>query len=319
MVHPDGMAAPVRYLDSCVTLKVSDMGASDRFYRRILGLLRGRVVADEWIEFHAPGVTIGLHPGGPDDTHGLGSSIGLEVAALDEARSVLAARGVQFTWSKDDAAARIAGFFDPDGYPLYLFERVVDVAQLGDRFEDALAWTARLHRNQRRKGDGGSPYVSHLLAVASLVLEHGGGEDEAIAALLHDAVEDQGGAYTLEAIRGRYGDRVAGIVIACTDTDEDPKPPWRRRKEAYLAGLPSKSAAAHLVSACDKLHNATKTAEDLERDGEGIWTMFNAGADEQRWWYRSLYEAFAAAGKAPPALIGKLRAAVLRLGIDLDS
>ena len=107
--------------------------------------------------------------------------------------------------------------------------------------------------------------------------------------------------------------------MECSDTDEDPKPPWRERKEAYLAALGKKSRSAHLVSACDKLHNATKTAEDLERRGEAAWSMFNAGAEDQRWWYRSLYEEFAAAGKAPPALIEQLRAVVLRLGVDLDS
>jgi len=155
--------------------------------------------------------------------------------------------------------------------------------------------------------------------VTALVLEHGGGEDEAIAALLHDAVEDQGGPPTLQKIRERFGDAVAEIVMECSDTDEEPKPPWRARKEAYVAGLPAKSVAAHLVSACDKLHNALNTAEDLERQGERAWAMFNAGADEQRWWYRALYEGFRDAGKVPAPLLDKLRRAVLRLGCKLDS
>ena len=195
----------------------------------------------------------------------------------------------------------------------------VDREPLGERFEDALSWAARLHRDQRRKGSSGTPYVSHLLAVTALVLEHGGGEDEAIAALLHDAVEDQGGPPTLRKIRQRFGDEVAAIVMACSDTDADPKPPWRARKEAYVASLPSKSVAAHLVSACDKLHNARNTAEDLEGQGDRAWAMFNAGADEQRWWYRALYEGFRDAGKVPAPLLVKLRAAVLRLGCELDS
>lgn len=306
----------LRYLDAIVSLRVDDLEAAARFYRRVLGLERGRVVPGQWIEFHAPGVRIGLHPGGTDHGGG-GPSIGLEVADLAAARQALEARGVLFGRVSEDAM-RIAGFQDPDGHSLYLFERLDTICQLGDRFEDALAWTARLHRNQRRKGEG-SPYVSHLLSVAALVLEHGGEEDDAIAALLHDAVEDQGGAFMLDEIRGRYGDAVADVVMECSDTDEDPKPPWRERKEGYLAALPGKSASAHLVSACDKLHNATRTADDLERTGEAVWQMFNAGAADQRWWYRSLYEGFSAAGKAPPALVEKLRAAVLRLGVDLDS
>jgi len=194
-----------------------------------------------------------------------------------------------------------------------------DRKALGERFEDALSWAARLHRDQRRKGDSGTPYVSHLLSVTALVLEHGGGEDEAIAALLHDAVEDQGGAPTLERIRQRFGDEVARIVMECSDPDADPKPPWRARKEAYVAGLATTSVAAHLVSACDKLHNARNTAEDLESQGDRAWAMFNAGPDDQRWWYRALYEGFRDAGKVPTALLDKLRAAVLRLGCKLDS
>ncbi len=298
---------------------VSDLPRAAAFYRRILGLEKGRVIEGEWVEFHAPGIRIALHPSAiADRVNRGGASIGLRVEDLAAARQTLEARGVEFAWDTDENGVLLAGFEDPDGHPIYLVEHVRPIAELGDRFEDALAWAARLHRNQRRKG-GGSPYVSHLLGVASLVLEHGGGEDEAIAALLHDAVEDQGGPATLEAIRGRYGDVVARVVMECSDTDEDPKPHWRQRKEAYLAALPDKSVAAHLVSACDKVHNATRTAEDLENRGESVWEMFNAGAEEQRWWYSSLYRAFSDAGKAPEDLVMKLRAAVLRLGCDLDS
>src|SRR6266480_4106714 len=107
---------------------------------------------------------------------------------------------------------------------------------IGDRFERALVYATRLHREQRRKGSG-TPYAAHLLGVASLVLEDGGAEDEAIAALLHDAVEDQGGQRTLRRIRQLFGERVARIVAACSDTDVTPKPPWRERKDAYIAHL----------------------------------------------------------------------------------
>jgi GTP pyrophosphokinase len=118
--------------------------------------------------------------------------------------------------------------------------------QLGPRFHDALVYAAQLHAAQRKKGTG-APYIAHLLGVTSIVLEHGGGEDEAIGALLHDAVEDQGGKPQLEKIRDRFGPAVAEIVAGCTDSDTMPKPPWRERKEAYLAHLPSANRATQLA------------------------------------------------------------------------
>ena len=160
---------------------------------------------------------------------------------------------------------------------------------LGPRFEDALVYAAQLHGEQVRKQTE-VPYVSHLLAVCGLVLEDGGDEDEAIAALLHDAVEDQGGAPTLAVIRDRFGDRVADIVDGCSDTDQTPKPPWRERKEAYLAHLadPATTPSMLRVSAADKLHNARSVAADRRDAGEAVWERFNAGRDEQLWYYRSL-------------------------------
>src|SRR3954449_6057545 len=104
------------------------------------------------------------------------------------------------------------------------------------RFQDAFELAFRLHRDQVRKGSG-TPYVAHLNGVASIALEHGADEDQAIAALLHDAIEDQGGAATREEIRRLFGDRVTSIVDACTDSEVEPKPPWRPRKEAYIAHL----------------------------------------------------------------------------------
>ncbi len=120
----------------------------------------------------------------------------------------------------------------------------------GERFEEALKYAARLHRAQVRKGTN-TPYVTHLLAVAAIVGENGGTEDEAIAALLHDAVEDQGGAPTREEIRRRFGDAVAGIVDEVSDTDVVPKPPWRERKEAYVKHVRDAQRSARLVSAAD--------------------------------------------------------------------
>ena len=123
---------------------------------------------------------------------------------------------------------------------------------LGPRSAEALVYAARLHAGQTRKASG-TPYVAHLLGVASLVLEAGGDEEEAIAALLHDAVEDQGGAAVRQEIRQRFGDRVAAIVDGCSDAETVPKPPWRQRKERFLASLHEADAAVLRVAAADKL------------------------------------------------------------------
>ena len=178
------------------------------------------------------------------------------------------------------------------------------------RFEEALVYTARLHAGQTRKG-GSIPYISHLLAVTGLVLEQGGDEDEAIAALLHDAVEDQGGRPTLDEIRRRFGDRVAGIVEGCTDAFTTPKPPWRGRKEAYLAHLPQASASVHLVSAADKLHNARTILADYRQSGETVWERFNGGRDGTLWYNRALVEALRAGGPSP--LVEELERVVAEL------
>lgn len=169
---------------------------------------------------------------------------------------------------------------------------------LSSRFDEALAFAVDLHREQPRKGTG-VPYVSHLLAVAALVLEHGGSEDQAIAALLHDAVEDQGGRPTAERIRERFGDLVAEIVDGCTDTDVSPKPPWRLRKEAYVARVRNEPVHVRLVSAADKLHNARTMVTDLRIHGPELWGRFNAGRDETLWYLESLVAAFREAGSMP--------------------
>ena len=169
----------------------------------------------------------------------------------------------------------------------------------GPRFEDALQYAARLHARQRRKGTN-IPYVTHLLAVAAIVGEHGGTEEQVIAALLHDAVEDQGGAARLREIRERFGDAVAGLVAECSDTDRVPKPPWRARKEAYVGHIATASPGARLISAADKLHNARAILADYRRHGDAVWGRFNnRGRDDTLWYYRALVEAFAAAGANP--------------------
>ena len=155
------------------------------------------------------------------------------------------------------------------------------------------------HGEQARKGTE-ITYVSHLLAVSALVLEHGGDEELAIAGLLHDAVEDANdgdGTATAARIRAAFGDRVADVVLGCSDTDEQPKPPWRQRKERYIAHLAEAPDDVVLVSACDKLHNARCTVADLREYGADFWlgapgVTFNAGPEDQRWYYEALLAVF---------------------------
>lgn len=170
-----------------------------------------------------------------------------------------------------------------------------NASRLGPRFEEALVYANHLHAGQGRKRSG-VPYIAHLLGVTALVLEDGGDEDEAIAALLHDAVEDQGGLATLEEIRRRFGDRVAGIVAACTDAYDTPKPPWRERKEQYIAAIRMADASARRVSLADKLHNARATLRDLTREGNDVWRRFNGGKEGTLWYYHQLIEVFSAYG-----------------------
>jgi (p)ppGpp synthase/HD superfamily hydrolase len=163
-------------------------------------------------------------------------------------------------------------------------------------FESALKFASRLHAKQTRKGSD-APYVSHLLAVAAIVLEHGGTEKEAIAALLHDAVEDQGGQATLVEIRRCYGKRVAGIVAACSDTDQLPKPPWHERKEAYVKRLRSEPYSVRLVVAADKLHNVRHLLSSYRVQGEDLWSHFKGGREGTLWYYRAVVDALVAAAE----------------------
>jgi len=167
----------------------------------------------------------------------------------------------------------------------------MDVRLLGERFRDALAYAAELHRTQVRKGTD-IPYVAHLLAVVAIVLEYGGDEEQAIAALLHDAVEDQGGDRVRQEIRAQFGDRVASIVDECTDTDEEPKPPWKARKQTYVAHLGSASEDALLVSMADKLHNTTAIVRDHRCVGATVFDRFQADPEEVAWYYSALLDAY---------------------------
>ena len=158
---------------------------------------------------------------------------------------------------------------------------------LGDRFTEALGYATRVHACQTRRADG-RPYIAHLLRVTGLVIQEGGTEDEAIAALLHDAVEDQGGLERLEDIRGRYGTAVADIVDECTDSYGDPKPPWRRRKERYLADLEHSSPGCLLVSLADKIDNVRSLLRERGIHGDAVWERSGKRPSEARWYYGAL-------------------------------
>jgi (p)ppGpp synthase/HD superfamily hydrolase len=184
--------------------------------------------------------------------------------------------------------------------------------RLGKGFEDALGLALRLHAGQRRKGRD-VPYAAHLLGVAALVLQHGGGEEEAVGALLHDAVEDQGGRPRLEEIRARFGERVAEIVDGCSDSwGEEPKAPWRARKEAWLARVPGLQQGALLVAACDKLENVRALCADLRREGPVVWARFNGGR-EIVWYYRAALAALRAAAGS-----GKAAGPLAELALAVD-
>ena len=166
------------------------------------------------------------------------------------------------------------------------------------RFEEALLFATQLHARQWRKGTT-IPYIAHLLSVSAIVLENGGGENEAIAALLHDAIEDQGGDSTRQEIRRRFGAAVVAIVDGCTDSDEFPKPPWRARKEAYIAHLREATASVRLVATADKLHNARAVLVDYRLLGDSLWQRFHGGKDGTLWYYRAVVDALRDTGRTP--------------------
>lgn len=182
------------------------------------------------------------------------------------------------------------------------------------------------HFDQARKGSG-TPFLAHLLTVSALVLEHGGDEDEAIAALLHDLAEDQGGLEALGRIRAEFGDRVAEIVAANSDTFDAEKPDWLVRKQGYVAAIGHKSRSARLVSMADKLHNASSMVQGYEEVGESYWGVFRGTKEQIGWYYRALLHAFEASAPDPGdarasgylSLLGKLRRAVVDLEEVLGS
>ena len=173
------------------------------------------------------------------------------------------------------------------------------------RFIEAVQAALLMHAHQPRKGTT-IPYASHLLGTCSIALDYGANEDEAIAALLHDVIEDVHYAPGAREAVARFGPEVLRIVEACSDTDESPKPPWPERKRAYLARLGDADRSVLLVSASDKLHNARAIVADLRRDGDAVWERFNATKAQSLWYYRALVVAFRANPQHPVALVEEL-------------
>ena len=196
---------------------------------------------------------------------------------------------------------------------------------LSAKFSEALSFAFELHQHQTRKGDNNNtPYLSHLLAVTSLVLENQGTEDQAIAALLHDSVEDQADSYPggrdqlRNDIKLRFGEKVLEIVDACTDDQDFQKAPngddfeaWERRKKAYLESLKHKQRDALLVSLADKTHNALSILKDYKTDGEDLWERFNGKREGTLWYYNELAKIFA--GLVDEPLSAELESTVKQL------
>lgn len=191
---------------------------------------------------------------------------------------------------------------------------MADDTPYGSRLIQALGVAARLHAGQRRKGTD-IPYLSHLLGACSISLDYGANEDEAIAALLHDAIEDVEPVEDARRAVAAFGAEVLRIVEACTDTDQHPKPPWRVRKEAYVAHVAEADASVLLVSAADKLHNARSVVADLRTFGPALWDRFTGGRDGSLWYYRALVGAF----RANPAHDGRLVSELDRVVTEMEA
>ena len=172
---------------------------------------------------------------------------------------------------------------------------------MSERFAEAVAVANELHGGQVRKGTK-IPYISHLLIVAGTVLQNGGDEDEAIAAVLHDTVEDCGGKPVMEKIRQRFGEKIAGLVDGCSETYIQPKPPWRERKELYIENIKSAGPSVRLISCADKLHNAASILSEYRKVGEKVWDRFNADKSETLWFYSAMVDALRGAGEDRPIL-----------------
>jgi len=182
--------------------------------------------------------------------------------------------------------------------------------RLSPQFEKALTYVTKIHGGQMRKKTK-IPYIAHLLGVAAIAMEYGANETETIAALLHDAVEDCGGAKRLRDIEQKFGKKVAKIVEGCTDTDETPKPPWLERKKTYVSHVRHAPIPTKLVSASDKLHNVRAILMDYRKEGEKLWSRFNGGKQGALWYYRALVKAFS--GKRIRPLLQELDRTVTQL------
>jgi len=173
--------------------------------------------------------------------------------------------------------------------------------RLSPKFEKALVYATRIHGGQLRKKTR-IPYIAHILGVTAIAMEYGATETEAIGALLHDAVEDCGGAKRLRDIERKVGKAVAKIVDGCTDTDQTPKPPWLIRKKAYIAHLRHAPVSTQIVSAADKLHNLRAILMDYRTEHDKLWSRFNGGKEGTLWYYAALLEAFHGGKRLAPLL-----------------
>jgi (p)ppGpp synthase/HD superfamily hydrolase len=182
--------------------------------------------------------------------------------------------------------------------------------RLSRQFEKALTYATRIHGGRLRKKTR-IPYIAHIIGVAAIAMEYGANETEAIAALLHDAVEDCGGAKRLRDIERKFGKKVARIVDGCTDTDRTPKPPWLERKKAYVAHVRHAPMPTKLVSASDKLHNVRAILTNYRKEGERLWSRFNGGKQGALWYYRALVKAFT--GKRIEPLVQELNRTLTQL------
>ncbi|BAY83086.1 metal dependent phosphohydrolase [Calothrix parasitica NIES-267] len=165
------------------------------------------------------------------------------------------------------------------------------MTKLTNKFEQALIYATQLHAKQTRKVDK-IPYISHLMSVSALILEAGGTEDEAIAGLLHDTVEDQGGKATREEVRQKFGETVVEIVDGCTETDITPKPPWKQRKIDYIENIRNGSDSVKLVSLADKLHNARSLLVGYRNKGDKLWDYFSGSKEDKLWFYGELLKIY---------------------------
>jgi len=180
------------------------------------------------------------------------------------------------------------------------------------KFAEAVRVAAKMFADKTKKGTC-IPYISHLLGTCAIALEHRATEDEAIAALLHDTIEDIKPTDEARAAVGHFGKEVLRIVEACSDSDTHPKPPWQERKERYLDRLAREDHAVLLVSASDKLHNARSIVSDLRNHGSSVWERFNAPREKQLWYYRELVKIFRKHLVENPALVAELDLAVTEM------